>query len=75
MIPERNRAPVAIDGRMPHIENAQENIPPCADRGTLAGGEAANHYKRHPLDNLYKTSTALVDEPDSEPTASLVSQA
>jgi hypothetical protein len=28
MIPERNRAPVAIDGRMPHIENAQENIPP-----------------------------------------------
>src|SRR6266481_1158270 len=36
--------------------------PPCADRGTLAGGEAANHFKRHPLDNLYKASAALVDE-------------
>ena len=31
MVPERDRAPVAIDGRVPNVENSQECAPACAD--------------------------------------------
>src|SRR5260370_563126 len=62
MIPECNRAPVAMTVVCRTLRMLKRICPPCGDRGTLAGGEAANHFKRHPLDNLYKASAALVDE-------------
>src|SRR6266566_7868604 len=44
MIPECNRAPVAMTVVCRTLRMLKRMYPPCADRGTLAGGEAASYW-------------------------------
>jgi hypothetical protein len=55
MVPERDRAPVAIDGRVPNVENRQECAPACAD---IRSPEEKNIADKIP-------STCLAREPAS----------
>ena len=55
MVPERDRAPVAIDGRVPNVENSQECAPACAD---IRSPEEKNIADKIP-------STCLAREPAS----------
>jgi hypothetical protein len=47
MVPERDRAPVAIDGRVPNVENSQECAPACAD---IRSSEDKEHSGQDPVD-------------------------
>jgi len=47
MVPERDRAPVAIDGRVPNVENSQECAPACADIRSPEKKNIADRSRRH----------------------------
>ena len=47
MVPERDRAPVAIDGRVPNVENRQECAPACADIRSPEKKNIADGSRRH----------------------------